>query len=143
MHVEGVQTIAVCMVIITAAAFVTAAALVWAILAFKSMVSKKVDEAMSKIQPVVDQAKSIADQAKETTDKLSASIDAIASKAEETADTVGDKVKAVSEKVEGAVNPQIVTIAGIVGTAAKCAQIYHDVVKFREEGNGSRGGKEA
>ena len=55
------------------------------------------------------------------------------SRMESTVDAVGDKVEAISVKVEEAVSPQVIAAAGIVGTAAKAAQIYHDIKKVSQE----------
>jgi methyl-accepting chemotaxis protein len=129
----GVTIIAICMLILTVGTVLATGAIIWLIRGFKKMVGNKVDEAMAKVQPIVDQAQTIANQVGDTTEKLTSAVNTIASKAEETANTVGDKVKIMSEKVEDAVNPQVVTIAGMVGTAARCVQIYHDLVKLREE----------
>ena len=135
----SLMIIAICQMVFAFIGIVVAAALIYAIFAFKGMISQKVDEAMAKVQPVMDRAESIAQQAKETADKVSEKMDAIATKAEVTADKVGDRVQAVSEKVESAVNPQLVTVAGLVGAAAKCFQIYQDYSKLKQEGsNGSK-----
>lgn len=134
---QGVTTIAICMIIITAGALIATIALVYAIFAFKSMVSNKVDEALAKVQPVVDRAEAIAEQTRQTAESVSAKVGAIAAKAEDTANRVGDSVQTVSEKVESAISPEVVTIAGIVGTAARCVQIYQDFVQLRH-GNGGR-----
>lgn len=123
----------------TAAGLVAVLALVYAIFAFKNMLSSKIDEAMSKVQPVVDRAESIAQQAKETAEKVSDKVDSIMTRAESTADTVSSRVESVSSKVEEAVNPQMVVVAGVVGTAVKCLQLYHDIAKIRHENSGSTG----
>ena len=130
--------IAVCQVIMAAAGLIAVAGLVFAIFAFKGMISSKIDEVMSKVQPVMDRAESIAKQAQETAEKVSDKVDAIMTKAEETADTVGERVQSVSTKVEEAVSPQVVAVAGVVGTAVRCIQLYNDIVKTRcpATGNG-------
>jgi len=124
------------MIIITVVGAVAAVALIYAILNFKNMVKNRVDEAMAKIEPVVEQAKSIAEQARHTAESVSAKVEAIAAKAEDTANKVGDKVQAVSEKVEEAVSPQIVTAAGIVGTVARCVGIYKELKQLRRTNGG-------
>lgn len=130
----GVQTIAICMIIMTVGVAVTAAALVYAIHRFRRLVDSKVDEAMARVQPLVDQATSIAEQAKQTADSVSIKIDAVATKIENTAIQVGDRIQTVSERVESAISPQVVTAAGIVGAAAKCVDIYRDLLRLRDEG---------
>ena len=144
MATSQLTIIAICQIIMTAAGFIAVIAFVYAIFAFKALISRKINEVMGKVQPVVDQAMSIAEQAKETAEKVSDRVDSIMTKAEDTADKVTDKVQSVSDKVEEAVNPQIVTIAGIVGTAARCVQIYKDIMDVRKQSGpayqGSKGG---
>ncbi len=134
---QGVTTIAMCMIILTVAGAAAAAALIYGIFAFKNMVRSKVDEAIAKVEPIVEQAKSIAGQARQTAESVSAKVEAIATKAEDTANKVGDKVQAVSEKVEEAISPQIVTAVGIVGTVARCVGIYKELKQLKHEGDGS------
>ena len=124
--------IAICQIILTISIFAAVGGLLYAIFSFKKMISSKVDEAMGKVQPVVDQAKAISEQARETVEKVSDKVDSIMTKAETTADKVGEKVQSVSEKVETAINPQVAAAAGIVGSAVKCIQLYHDINKVRE-----------
>jgi methyl-accepting chemotaxis protein len=133
---QGVTTIAICMIILTVAGSAAAVALIYGILTIKSVIKNKIDEAMAKIEPVVEQAKSIAEQARHTAESVSAKVEAIAAKAEDTANKVGDKVQSVSEKVENAINPQIVTAAGIVGTVARCVKIYKELrqIKCADDG---------
>ena len=130
---SGVTIIAICTLILTLGTILVTGAILWLILSFKKMVNNKINEAMAKVQPIVDQAQTVANQIGDSTQKLTSAVNTIATKAEETANTVGDKVKTMSAKVEDAVNPQVVTIAGMVGTATRCYQIYHDLVKLREE----------
>ena len=127
---SSVTIIAICQLILTAAGIALVIGLVYGIFAFKKMVSAKVDEAMAKIQPVVDQAKSIADQAKETAETVSSKVDSIMAKAEDTAGKVSDKVQSVSDKVEGAISPQVVATAGLVGAIVKCVELYRDISKL-------------
>jgi len=124
--------IAVCQLITTAAGVVAVVAMVYAIIAFKKMISTKIDEAMNRVQPVVDRAEAIAQSAKETAEKVSEKVDHIMTRAESTAETVSDKVESVSTKVEEAMNPQVVAVAGVVGTAVRCMQIYRDIVQIRQ-----------
>lgn len=130
--------IAICQMIFALGGLLTAIALIYVLLSFKNMVSRKIDDAMASVQPVMDQAKSIAEQAKETADKVSVKVDAIMSKAETTANSVSEKVSTVSSRVEEAVNPQVATAAGIVGTAMKCYQLYRDLVSVKEAAATSR-----
>lgn len=127
--VVSLTTIAICMIILTAATFLMTAGLVIAIFAFRKMISRKIDEAMDKVQPVVDQAKAIAEQAKNTTDRVSEKVDSIAAKAETTAERVGDKVQSVTEKVEESMSPQVMVAAGLIGTALRAFQIYREATK--------------
>ena len=136
-NTTSLTIIAICQLAITAAGIVAVGGLIYAILAFKRMISSKIDEAMNKVQPVIDRAESVAQQAKETAEHVSDKVDAIMAKAEETADTVGDKVQSVSTKVEEAMNPQVVAVAGVVGTAVRCLQLYSDIVKVRHAGAGN------
>ena len=124
--------IAVCQIILTAAIFIAVAGLIYAIFAFKKMISDKIDEAMGRVQPVVDQARGIAEQARDTAEKVSNKVDSIMMKAETTADRVGEKVQSVSERVETAINPQVAAAAGIVGSAVKCVQLFNDITKIRD-----------
>ncbi|MCL5104129.1 MAG: hypothetical protein M1133_08440 [Armatimonadetes bacterium] len=135
----ALTTIAICQLVMVVAGVVAVGGLIYAIFAFKGMISSKIDEAISKVQPVMDRAESIAEQAKETAEKVSDKVDAIMAKAEETADTVGDKVQSVSTKVEEAMNPQVVAVAGVVGTAVRCLQLYRDIVKVRHAGGDGPG----
>lgn len=124
--------IAICQLIMTAAGLVAVVALVYAIRAFKKMISTKIDEVMDRVQPVVDRAESIAQSAKETAEKVSEKVDHIMARAETTAETVSDKVESVSTKVEEAMNPQVVAVAGVVATAVRCMQLYRDIVQLRQ-----------
>jgi len=128
---SALTAIAICQIITTVSVFAAAGALVYGFFSFKKMISAKMDEMMAKVQPVVDNAQAIAEQAKETAENVSKKVDSMVAKAEETAGRVSDKVDSISEKVEGAVNPQVVTIAGLVGTAARVVQIYTDLKRAR------------
>lgn len=134
----ALTTIAVCQLIMTIAGVVAVIAIVYAILSFKKMVSAKMDEAMQKIQPVVDRAESVAQQAKETAEMVGEKVDSIMAKAETATETVTNRVQSVSGKVEEAVNPQVVAVAGMVGTAMKCVQLYKDIVQIKQ-GSGGNG----
>ena len=125
--------IAICQLLSVIAAIVAVGAMVWVFFAFKKLVSKKIDEAIGLVKPVADQAKSIAEQARKTADTACERVDTMMSRMESTVDTVGDKVEAVSAKVEEAISPQMIAAAGVVGTAAKAAQIYRDIKKVSQE----------
>lgn len=131
----ALTTIAICQLIMTAAGVVAVAGLIYAIFAFKKMISNKIDEVMDRVQPVVDRAESIAQQAKDTAEKVSEKVDSIMARAESTADTVSTRVESVSSKVEQAVNPQVVAVAGMVGTAVKVMQLYRDIMQIRHNGS--------
>ena len=124
--------IAICQLIMTAGGLIAVSALVYVVLAFKKMISAKIDEVMDRVQPVVDRAESIAQSAKETAEKVSEKVDHIMARAETTADSVSDKVESVSVKVEEAMNPQVVAVAGVVATAVRCMQIYRDIMQLRQ-----------
>ncbi len=129
---SALTTIAICQIITTVMIFLGIGGLIFAIFAFKNMISKKLDELMNRVQPVVDRAESIAQSAKETAEKVSEKVDHIMTKAESTADSVTTKVQSVSNRVEEAVNPQVVAAAGVVGTAVKCMQLYRDIMQIRQ-----------
>jgi hypothetical protein len=132
----SLNVIAICQILSTVAGIAAVAAIIYAVVSFKRLVNTKVDQAMDRVQPIVDQARSIAEQARETADKVSEKVDTMVARAESTVDLVGDKVESVSSKVEEAVNPQVIAVAGIVGTAVKAAQIYRDIVAARDAPNG-------
>ena len=125
--------IAICQLLTTIAGIVAVGAMVWMFFAFKKLVTKKVDEAIGMVKPVADQAKSIAEQARKTADMACERVDTMMSRMESTVETVGDKVEEISTKVEEAISPQMIAAAGIVGTAAKAAQIYRDIKKVSQE----------
>lgn len=125
--------IAICQIVTLLAVVVIAAAVVWLIVWLKKFVSSKVDEAMSEVKPIIEQARGIAEQAKSTADTVAERVDSIMSTAEDTVGSVGDTVKSVSGKMEAAVDPRVVNLAGIVGTAAKCVQIARDVKTIKTE----------
>lgn len=130
--------IAICQILLTLAGVAAVAVLIYAVFSLKKLVSTKVDEALNRVQPIVDQAKSIAEQARDTADKVSDKVDTIVSRAEMTAERVSERVDTLSAKVEEAMSPQMVTAAGIVGTAVKCAQIYKGIVSGKQDSEGSR-----
>lgn len=128
MTTEGALVwIAICQTIFALAGLAAAIAIIYGIFAFKHLASSKIDDAMARIQPVVDQAKSVAEQARDTAERVSSKVDSIMEKAEITADRVGDRVQALSERVEEAVSPQVITAAGLVSAAVKFFQIYRDL----------------
>ncbi len=174
-------TIAICQIIITATIFLAAAALVIAVFMIKNMINRKIDEAMGKVQPIINQAKAISEQARETVDEVSAKVDSIMTRVESTTGEVSSKVDSimakvddtvdnisgqvnstvgsimkstentveqvsgtvtgVTKRVEDAVSPQVATAANLVGTAAKCYEIFRDITKLRQtrqsvQGNG-------
>lgn len=130
----SLMIIAICQMLFVVIGIIAAAAILWAVLSFKKMVQQKMDEAMSRVQPVVDRATVIAEQAKETADKvkvttdnISAKIDSIVGRAETTADKVSDRVDSVTSRVEQSVSPQVAQIAGIIGMGIKLYDIYRDM----------------
>jgi len=125
--------IAICQLLTTIAGIVAVGAMVWIFFAFKKLVTKKIDQAMGMVKPIADEAKAIAEHARKTADTACERVDTMMSRMESTMDTVGDKVEAVSAKVEEAISPQMIAAAGIVGTAAKAAQIYRDIKKVSQE----------
>lgn len=131
--------IAICQLIMTAALLVAVLALIYAIFAFKNLLNTKIDEALNRVQPVVDRAETIAQQAKETAESVSSKLDHIMTRVENTTDTVTDKVQSVSTRVEESVTPQMATIAGVIGTAMQAMQIYRDIVEIRHHRPAERG----
>lgn len=123
--------IAICQLLGMVVAIASVVALIYGVISFKRMVSSKMDEAMAKVQPVVDSAQHIAEQARATADNVSSKVDAIMTKAEDTADQIGNKMQAVSTKVEEAINPQVATAVGVVGAVVKAVQIYQDINTVR------------
>ncbi|MCX6343819.1 MAG: hypothetical protein NT018_01945 [Armatimonadetes bacterium] len=128
----SLSIIAVCQLFLTAGVVVAALAIIYAIFAFKKMISTKIDEVMDKVQPVVDRVESIAQQAKETAEKVSVKVDSIMTKAESTADSVGNTVQSVSEKVNEAVSPKMAAAVGVAGTALKVMQLYQGISKIKQ-----------
>lgn len=139
----AINAIAVCQVIMTVAGVVAVAVIVYAVFAFKKLVNNKVDEAMNRVQPIVEQAKSVAEQARDTAERVSEKVDTMVSRAESTVGMVGDRVDSLSAKVEEGISPQIITVAGIVGTAVKCAQIYKEIMSAREGPGGADASNES
>lgn len=124
--------IAACQVLLTLAALAVVGVLIYGVVSLKKLVQSKVDEAMSRVQPIVDKAQFVAEQARETAETVSKKVDSMVTRAETTVERVGEKVDSVSAKVEECISPQVVTVAGIVGTAVKCAQIYKDIVSAKQ-----------
>lgn len=122
----SLNIIAICQILLTLGGIVAVAALVYGVLTIKKLITSKVDEALNRVQPIVDQAKSIVDQAHDTTQKVSEKVEAVVNRAESTVDNLTDKVDVLSNKVEQSINPQVIAMAGVVGTAIKCAQIYKE-----------------
>lgn len=139
----SLNVIAVCQILSTIAGIAAVAVITYAVFAFKRLVNTKVDQAMDCVQPIVEQAKSIAEQARETADKVSEKVDTMVARAETTVDIVGGRVEAVSSKVEEAVSPQVIAVAGIVGTAVKAAQIYRDIISARQGPDGAGSDEES
>lgn len=127
----SLTTIAICQLITTVMIFLTAAGLIIAIIMFKRMIGAKIDEAMNRVQPIIDQTKEIAEQAKETAEKVSEKLDSIMTKAESTATKVSDRMDSVTAKVEQSVSPQAATIAGYVTAGLKAAQLFKDILAVR------------
>ena len=98
----------------------------------KKMVDEKVDEALAKVQPILDQATAVANQAKATADTIGAKVDSIANKAETTAGKVGDTVQLLSGKVDQAVTPKVAAAIGIAGAAIKLVELYSTINKMRK-----------
>lgn len=135
----SLMIIAICQMVFALVGVVVVIALIWAVRSFKKMISNKMDEAMGRVQPVVDQARSIAEQARETAESVGRKVDTIMAKAEDTADRIGEKVQTVSSRVEEAVNPQVAAAAGVVGAIMKAVQLYQDVSAMRQSVGGSSG----
>ena len=127
----SLTTIAICQLAAAIAMLALAVGLLYAVFAFKRMISKKIDHAMAEVKPVAEQARSIAEQARHTADTVSEKVDSIMTTAEDAATSAGNTVQSVSRRMEEAVNPQIVNIAGLVATIAKCVQAWHDVSACR------------
>jgi hypothetical protein len=98
----------------------------------KKMVNDRVDEALTKVQPILDQATAVANQAKATADTIGAKVDSIANKAETTAGKVGDTVQLLSGKVDQAVTPKVAAAIGIAGAAIKLVELYSTINKMRK-----------
>lgn len=126
----ALNLIAICQVIMTVAGIVSVAVFIWAVFAFKSLITRKIDLVLANVQPVVDEAKSIAEQARDTTQKVSEKVDSIMSRAEATANTVSERVESVSGKVEEAINPRIVVGAGVLEAGVKLMHIYKEIVQI-------------
>lgn len=125
----ALTTIAICQLVGTVIFIVASIVLIYAVFSIKKMVSDKVDQAMSRVEPIAEQAKAIAEQARETTDMISFKLDSITSKATTTADSVTDKILNVASKLDTAVSPNMATIAGIVTMAAKAYNSYKESAK--------------
>jgi len=98
----------------------------------RKMIDEKVDEALAKVQPILDQATAVANQAKATADTIGAKVDSIANKAETTAGKVGDTVQLLSGKVDQAVTPKVAAAIGIAGAAIKLVELYSTINKMRK-----------
>jgi hypothetical protein len=134
----SLTAIAICQVLTALAGLATAVVLIYAVVSFRQFINRKVDEAMNRVQPIVDEAKSVAEQARETAEKVSEKVDTMVTRAGTTVDRVGDQVESVSAKVEEAISPQVIAVAGILGTAVKCAQIYKDIVAANQQPDGAK-----
>ena len=132
MSTEASLTIvAICQLVVALAVLALAGGVLWAVFAFKRMVATKIDQAMAEIKPIAEQARSVAEQAKRAADTASEKVDAIMTTAEDVATSVGNTVQSVSKRMEEAVNPQIVNLAGLVGTIVKCIQVWKEVAAVR------------
>jgi len=127
----SLTTIAICQLVATIAMLALAGGLLYAVFAFKRMISKKIDQAMAEVKPIAEQARSVAEQAKRTADTVNEKVDSIMTTAEDAAASAGNTVQNVSRRMEEAVNPQIVNIAGLVGTIAKCIRAWHEASAAR------------
>ena len=139
----SLTAIAICQIVTTIAGLASVAVLIYAVVTFKRLINRKADEAMNRVQPIVDQAKSIAEQARDTAEKVSEKVDTMVARAETAVGRVGDSVESVSARVEEAVSPQMITVAGIVSTAVKCAQIYKDIMSAKQGPDGAESPRES
>jgi len=127
----SLTTMAICQLVATIAVLALVGGLLYVVRGFKRMVSTKIDQAMAEVKPIAEQARSIAEQAKCAADTVSEKVDSIMTAAEDAATSAGNTVQNVSRRMEEAVNPQIVNIAGLVGTIAKCIQAWREVSAAR------------
>lgn len=111
--------IAVCQIIMTAMFFLVSAALIVVLIWFKGMIERKINDAMARVQPIINQAKAISDDAKETVDKVSSTVDTVMTRVESSAGQVGDRLDSIMEKVEtasGQINTTLENITSQVNT---------------------------
>lgn len=127
----SLTVIAVCQIILVVLLFAAVAAILYALFAVRQTINQKVDEAMQRIEPVlehtkavVEQARSAAECANRTVEGVSERVDAIVSRAQDTAESV-------TAKLEQAVSPQVIAAAGAAGTVLKCVQLYRDILELR------------
>ncbi len=123
---------AICQLVSTIAIVALAIGFIYMFFSMKKMVNDRVDEAMTKVQPILDQATAVANQAKATADTIGAKVDSIANKAETTAGKVGDTVQLLSGKVDQAVTPKVAAAIGIAGAAIKLVELYSTINKMRK-----------
>lgn len=123
--------IAICQMLATLSILAVAIGLLVAIFTFKKLISDKIDQAMNRVQPIIDQTKEIAEQAKETAESVSEKVDIIMTKVEGTADKVTSRVDNVTAKVEDAVSPQAATVAGYAAAAVKAFQLFQTIASAK------------
>jgi uncharacterized protein YoxC len=128
----SLEMIAYCQLISTAAVAALAIALIIFVFKMKKLVKETVDDAMTKITPILEQTKAVAEQAKATAETIGAKVDNISNKAETTANKVGDTVQLLSGKVDQAVTPKVAAAIGIAGAAIKLAELYTSISKIRK-----------
>lgn len=107
-------------------------ALIYLIASIRKTIDTKINEAMSKIEPIVTQAKAVAEQTRETVETIGTKVDSIANKAESTASKVGDTVQLLSGKVDQAVTPKVAATIGLAGAAIKLVELYGAVSRIRK-----------
>ena len=129
----SLEMIAYCQFASAVAISILVIAIVIMFFMMKKMVNDRVDEAMSKIKPILDQAKAVADQAKATVDTIGAKVDTIANKAETTAGKVGDTVQLLSGKVDQAVTPKVAAAIGLAGAVVKLVELYGTISNIRKQ----------
>lgn len=129
---DALTAIAICQMLSTLAVLAAAAGLLIAVFMFKKLISDKIDQAMNRVQPILDQTKQIAEQAKETAELVSDKVDVIMTKVEGTADKVTSRMDNVTAKVEGAVSPQAATVAGYAAAAVKAFQLFQTIASVKQ-----------
>ncbi len=123
---NSLTIVAVCQLVATLAVVALAGGLLYVVFAFKRMISTRIDQVMAEGKPSAESARSMAEEAKRVADNASEKVDAMMTTAEDAATSIGNTLQSVSKRVDEAVNPQVVAIAGLVGTIAKCVQACRD-----------------